>query len=109
VDRKTLAGFAPTVLSVKCLMDDHSLPTEEQRIALCDLMHNAFVELRYLEGEQAQDLAYAFHNLPKEIYGWGAWSPDGFRKRLAFYQSKHVGALGFNYLLAFNEIFPINT
>lgn len=90
-------------------MSDHSLPTEQQRIALCDLMHNAFVELRYLEGGQAQYLAYAFHNRPKEIYGRGTWSPDDFKKRLAFYQSKHVGALGFNYVLAFNEIFPVNT
>jgi hypothetical protein len=90
-------------------MSADNLPTEEQRVALCDLMHNAFVELRYLEGEQAHDLAYAFHNLPKEIYGWGGWSPDGFRARLAHYQSKHSHSPGFNYVLAFNAIFPAKT
>lgn len=90
-------------------MDDQRLPTEEQRIALCDLMHNAFVELRYLEGEQAQDLAYAFHNLPKEIYGWGNWSPASFRARLTHYQSKHSHNLGFNYVQAFNAVFSVNT
>ena len=51
-----------------------TLPTDEQRKQLCELMHRAFVELLYLTGEQAHDLAYAFHNLPMEIYGWGTWN-----------------------------------
>ena len=85
------------------------LPTEKQRIALCDLMHNAFVELRYLDGEQAHDLAYAFHNLPKEIYGWGSWSSVAFRERLRHYQSKHAENLGFNYVAALDQIFEPRT
>jgi len=55
------------------------LPTAEQRQAVCDLMHEAFVELRYLPEEQAHDLAYAFHNLPKTMYGRGHWNIEGER------------------------------
>ncbi|WP_423372551.1 hypothetical protein [Burkholderia sp. LMG 32019] len=86
-------------------MDD-TLPTEKQREALCDLIASAFVELRYLDGEQAHDLAYAFHNLPKEMYGWGSWSIDTTRNRLRHYQTKHAGNVGFDYVVAFNSIFP---
>jgi hypothetical protein len=84
-----------------------SLPTENQRRNLCDLMASAFIELRYLDGEQAHDLAYAFHNLPKEIYGWGHWSIEGTRARLQHYQTKHAENLGFNYVAAFDEIFDM--
>lgn len=52
-------------------MQTPTLPTDEQREKICDLMASAFIELHYLEGKQAHDLAYAFHNLSKEIYGWG--------------------------------------
>ncbi len=86
-------------------MDNSPLPTEVQRKALSGLMHEAFIELRYLEGEQAHDLAYAFHNLPVEIYGWGNWSIESMRGRLQHYQSKHQANLGFNYVAAFNAIF----
>lgn len=89
------------------IMTDDLLPTEEQRKALCGLMHEAFIELRYLEGEQAHDLAYAFHNLPKEIYGWGIWSVEGMRARLKHYQAQHHANLGFNYVVAFDKIFNI--
>lgn len=88
-------------------MPNNHLPTEEQRKALCGLMHEAFIELRYMEGEQARDLAYAFHNLPVEIYGWGNWSAESMRARLQHYQTKHQANLGFNYIAAFNEIFKV--
>jgi len=68
-------------------MQPTTLPTEEQRVALCDLMAIAFIELRYLNGDQAHDLAYAFHNLPKEIYGWGSWSVATTRARFLHYQT----------------------
>ena len=57
------------------------------------------------DGEQAHDLAYAFHNLPKEIYGWGNWSVESMRARLQHYQSKHAKNLGVDYVKAFNAIF----
>lgn len=81
------------------------LPTEEQRKRLCELMHNAFIDLRYLTGEQAHDLAYAFHNLPVEIYGWGTWSVAGTRARLLHYQEKYRQNLGIDYVALFDTIF----
>lgn len=81
------------------------LPTEAQREKICDLIASAFIELRYLDGEQAHDLAYALHNLPKEMYGWGTWSVETTRGRLAYYQTKHSRNLGFDYVEAFDSIF----
>jgi hypothetical protein len=82
-----------------------SLPTEDQRKALSHLIYEAFVELRHLPEEQAHDLAFAFHNIPKEMYGWGTWSVDVTRARLAHYQAKHQSNLGFDYVDAFDAIF----
>ena len=82
------------------------LPTETQRKELCELMHHAFVELRYLTGAQAHDLAYAFHNLPMEIYGWGTWSIAGTRARLLHYQIKHSQNPGVDYVALFDEFYP---
>ena len=87
-------------------MNESTLPTETQRKALCELMSEAFVELRYLEGDQAHDLAYAFHNLPKAMHGWGTWSAEGLRAGLQRYQSKHKANLGFDYVSAWDRIFP---
>jgi hypothetical protein len=81
------------------------LPTEMQRKMLCELMHNAFIELRYLQGDQAHDLAYAFHNLPVEIYGWGSWSVESMRDRLLHYQKKHSSNLGVDYVALFDKIY----
>ena len=89
-------------------MRQDPLPNDKERCALAYLIQNAFVDLRYLEGEQAHDLAYSFHNLPVEIYGWGTWSITGMRGRLAYHQSKHQTNLGFDYVSAFNEIFPLS-
>lgn len=83
------------------------LPNEKQREQLGDLMYNAFVELRHLTGEQAHDLAYAFHNLPKEIYGWGSWSVAGTRARFQYYQRKHSQNLGVDYVALFDKIYPV--
>lgn len=51
---------------------DSRLPNDEQRKKLCDMLHQALVEIRMLagsgHGEQASDLADAFHNLPHEIW-----------------------------------------
>ena len=87
-------------------MTNDALPTDVQRKALCELMHHAFVQLRYLDGEEAHDLAYAFHNLPVEIYGWGTWSVEVTRGRLRYYHSKHVKTNGPNYVELFNKIYP---
>jgi hypothetical protein len=51
---------------------DSQLPNDAQRKKLCDMLHNALVDIRGLamagRGEQAHDLADAFHNLPQEIW-----------------------------------------
>ena len=86
-------------------MVDRTPLSERQRQGVCELMHEAFVELRYLNGEQAHDLAYAFHNLPKEIIGWGNWSIEGARSRIARYQGKYKSNPGFDYVAAFDAIF----
>ncbi len=95
-----------SVITFENLMNKQQLPTAEQKQELCNLMHEAFVELRYLTGEQAHDLAYAFHNLPKTMYGWGQWSEEGVRAALLYYQEKHRDNLGFDYVAAFDAIFP---
>lgn len=51
---------------------DSRLPNDAQRRKLCDMLHEALVDIRMLagagHGEQASDLADAFHNLPQEIW-----------------------------------------
>jgi hypothetical protein len=87
-------------------MERDPLPTEKQKQALCELMQAAFVELRILDGEQAHDLANAFHNMPREMYGWGTWSVARTRTALQNYQLKHNDNLGVNYVELFNAIYP---
>jgi hypothetical protein len=83
------------------------LPNDKQREALGDMMHRAFVEIRALgwagRAEQAADLADAFHNLPKEMYGWGRWDVGTFRAMLKHYQDKYGGG---DYLAMLDRIFP---
>ena len=51
---------------------DSRLPNDAQRKKLCEMLHHALVEIRILagsgHGEQASDLADAFHNLPHEMW-----------------------------------------
>ena len=62
-------------------MGGDPLPNDDQRRRLCELIHEAFLELKGVchEAEQVHELAYAFHNLPLTIYGRGTWSWDGLR------------------------------
>ena len=92
-------------------MPDDPLPTPKQREMLCDMIHYAFVELRLLgwggHGEQGADLADAFHNIPKEMYGWGGFSWSTFRGMLETYQSKWRGkgaVSGRDYVAMLDEI-----
>ncbi|MEO6907613.1 MAG: hypothetical protein ABI210_06955 [Abditibacteriaceae bacterium] len=79
-------------------MDDkYQLPSERQREKLCDMLADAMVHIRALawagdaKHEEIADLADAFHNLPREIYGWGTWNWDSFRRMLQNYQIKYFG------------------
>jgi hypothetical protein len=59
---------------------------------LCSMIHDAFCEIRQLawagRAEQAADLADAFHNIPKEMHGWGCFTWEGFSTRLGRYARK---------------------
>ena len=97
-------------------MSDDPLPTDEQRVRLHDMVAMAFVEIRLLgwagRAEQASDLADAFHNIPREIYGWGRWSIGITRGMLQSYQDKYHNedySGRTNYVGIFNSIFPTTT
>ncbi len=74
------------------------LPTEDQREALSELISLALVRIRHhcREGnvEQAEELADAFHNIPREMYGWGRFQWRAFRGMLELYESKYCDGDG---------------
>ena len=55
------------------------------------MIHLAFVEMRALgwsgQAQQAADLADAFHNISKEMHGWGCFTWADFASRLRQYQA----------------------
>jgi len=69
------------------------LPTGAQREALCELIAFALVMIRRHcrdgEVEKAEDLADAFHNIPREIHGQGLFRWEAFRGMLETYEAKH--------------------
>ena len=92
---------------------DQGLPNDAQREAIAEMIQLAFVEIRALSNagcsSQASALADAFHNLPREVYGWGTWKASLTRAILVDYQDKHhqedYGAR-FDYVAMFDRIFP---
>ena len=87
------------------------LPNEEQRKKLNELISLAFIEIRLIaaegRGKQASDLADAFHNISREMYGWGTFSWDIFRGMLQDYQEKYHGEFYFgitDYIRRLDEI-----
>lgn len=91
-----------------------NLPNDFQKEKVAEMIQAAFVEIRIIgidgKGKQASDLADAFHNISREIYGWGCWDPAVFRGMLQDYQTKyHEGDyLGKrDYLYMFDQIFTI--
>jgi hypothetical protein len=92
-------------------MTNDPLPTPKQREMLCDMIHYAFVELRLLgwggHSEQAAALADAFHNISKEMYGWGSFRWETFRGMLETYQRQWRGKAtvsGRDYVEMLDEI-----
>jgi hypothetical protein len=89
-------------------MQRDPLPDDDQRRALGMLLHDAFNFMRYASEKESQELAYALHNIPAEIYGWGVWSVSATRGRLKKFQAENYTHPyhGPDFVAIFNEIFP---
>ena len=86
---------------------DAHCPSEAQRRKLCDMLYHVLVEIRLLgfagRGEQASDLADAFHNLPHDMWG-DHFSFSHFREAfLAPYQRKWSTDAARDYLAMLSE------
>lgn len=87
---------------------DAKLPTDAQRQKLCEMMYQAFLEIRLLGGsgkaEQAGDLADAFHNLPRDMW-CDDFSLQFFRDSfLGVYQKKYPVRMVRDYVKMVDEI-----
>jgi hypothetical protein len=89
-------------------MERDPLPNDEQRRALGMLLHDAFNFLRYANVDESQALAYALHNIPAEMFGWGVWSVAWTRARLLQFQTEHYSGPnhGPDFVAMFDAIFP---
>ena len=89
-------------------MDRDPLPNDNQRRALGELLHEAFVFMRYGSASQNQALAYALHNIPVEIYGWGTWDVRHTRGQLRKFQFEQYSDddAGPDFVAMFDAIFP---
>jgi hypothetical protein len=85
---------------------NNKLPNRQQRQDLCELISNAFTDIRYYawngRNKQAAKLADIFHNIPQEMYGYGLWDLTSFIESLQLYQDKYGGR---NYVSNLNKIF----
>jgi hypothetical protein len=85
---------------------DDSLPNRKQRKALCNLLSHAFTDIRSYawngKGEQTAELADIFHNIPKEMHGYGLWDLSSLIESLKEYQKKYGGR---NYISELSRIF----
>ena len=89
-------------------MNCDPLPDDGQRRALGELLHEAFIFMRYASGQKNQALAYALHNIPVEIYGWGVWSISQTRGQLRRFQAENYieGDAGPDFVTMLDAIFP---
>jgi hypothetical protein len=90
------------------MQSDAKLPTDAQRQKLCEMIHQAFIEMR-LHGwsgkaGQAADLADAFHNLPRDMWR-DDFSLKFFRDAfLVVYQQKHPTGRVRDYVAMVDDI-----
>jgi hypothetical protein len=92
---------------------DSKLPTDAQRQKLCEMMYQAFLEIRLPGGngnaEQAGDLADAFHNLPMDMWHKD-FSLQFFRDAfLTVYQKKYPARMVRDYVKMVDEIIGMKT
>jgi hypothetical protein len=89
-------------------MDRDPLPNDEQCRALGELLHVGFNFMRTATEAEANALAYALHNIPVEMYGWGTWDVKISRGRLRKFQAEHYKTPGYgpDFVALFDSIFP---
>ena len=89
-------------------MERDPLPNEQQRKALGELLHHALIFMRYASEKECNALAYALHNFPLEIYGWGTWDVRVARGQLRRFQAENYPQpnYGPDFVAMFDEIFP---
>ena len=82
-----------SIMESLSIIPDRTMPTEEQKRALCGLMHRAFVTLRNLgyakKPDAIADLADVFHNLPDEMFREEAWDWNQFEAALLDFEEKY--------------------
>ena len=87
---------------------DGKSPTDAQRQKLCEMIYQAFLEIRTLGGsgkaKQAGDLADAFHNLPIDMWH-NDFSLRFFRNAfLEVYQKKYAAGMARDYVTMVDQI-----
>jgi hypothetical protein len=89
-------------------LDRDPLPNEKQIRALGELLHAGFIFMLCANEAEGQALAYALHNVPVEIYGWGVWSISQTRGRLKRFQAGHYPRpdYGPDFVAMFDAVFP---
>ena len=90
-----------------CMSKD-PLPNDEQKRALGELLHHGFNFMRSANETEANALAYAMHNIPVQMYGWGTWNVVATRSQLTRFQAEHYKTpdRGPDFVALFDAIFP---
>jgi hypothetical protein len=96
------------IIESTSVVPDRTMPTENQRRALCDLMFRAFVALRFLgydkKHEVVAHLADAFHNLPHEMFCEETWDWNLLEAELRAFESKHPDDKVFAFSAMLREV-----
>ena len=81
------------------------LPTHEQQRGLCSVVARALVEIRSLAREsgnrQIEELADAFHNMPRDMFEQGAWNHEFARGALLDYGNRYKRS---GYVSEFDQV-----
>lgn len=97
----------------KIKITEHALPTSRQARNLCHLLHDVFVDIRYLlsdrelseqQRKQAYDLADLFHNLPQEMHDPSSWNWDYLENDLKAYEEKYQDRIYRSYAERIRDI-----
>lgn len=91
------------------MSEQNPLPSEDERVKLCEILSHALIEIRLLAGSgkagQVADLADVWHSLPREMYGWGLFDWSLLRGMAAQYQAKYHDRY-YDYVAMLDQIRP---